>query len=123
MLNGSVYLPGDTLVITDVGVVTSIMDPGFSLVCMTRHVNTQCCRTNDGGNIGEWFFPNGTMVLRYSGYPRFDFTRTGYTREVRLSRRNNAMTPVGDYECRVPGPDGVNTSAHASVTLALSEWH
>ena len=109
------YLPGDSILITDIGEFTSSTDPGRSLVCVTSNVNTQCCRGSDGGNVGEWYFPDGTMVPRNSDAPSADFTRTGFTHEVRLNRKNDALTPTGTYECRVPD------SGTGSVTIAIGE--
>ena len=103
-LAGTVYLPGDTVVITDIGEFT---DPGTSLVCVTSNVNTECCRGSDGGNVGEWHFPDGTIVPRYNQDPNADFSRSAFTHEVRLNRRNTgAMLPTGAYECRVPSLGG-----------------
>ena len=107
-LNGIVYLPGDTVLITAIG--HSGTDPDSSLVCVTSNVNTQCCRESDGGNVGEWYFPGGTIVPRQNSAPSADFTRSGFTHQVRLNRRNSAMSPTGIYECRVPDGDGMNTA-------------
>ena len=107
-LNGVVYLPGDTVFITDIGI----------LVCNTANVNTNCCRMSDGGNVGEWFFPNGTIVPRTRDSPNGDFTRTGWTHQVRLNRRNNTMTPLGTYTCVVPD---VNNIMNHTATITLSE--
>ena len=112
------YLPGDTILITDIGATHSgTPDPGQALVCITTNVNTKCCRGSDGGSVGDWFFPDGTMVPRGNDDP---ITRTGWTHQVRLSRRNNAMTPTGDHECRVPDENSglIHT---ASITLVLGE--
>ena len=117
-LNGVVYLPGDSVLITDIGIgKKGPPDPGFALVCITTNVNTNCCRAADGENVGEWFFPNGNMVPRNRDSPNGDFTRTGFTHQVRLNRRNsNAMTPLGTYTCVVP--DMNNTMNHtATITL------
>ena len=61
-----IYLPGDTVLITDIGTVngTESNDTGTALVCVTTNINTQCCRRSDGGNRGEWYNPNGTIVPR-----------------------------------------------------------
>ena len=112
------YLPGDTVLITDIGEFTdrTADGAGSSLVCVTSNVNTGCCRESDGGNVGEWYFPNGTIVPRNSGASSADFTRSGFTRQVRLNRRNSATSPTGIYECRVP--DGVTGElVIASVTI------
>ena len=116
------YLPGDTVLITDIEVdVVADPNPGSSLVCNTSDVNTHCCRGGDnpnGPSLGEWYFPNGTIVPRLSASPNGDFTRTGSTHQVRLNRRNNAMTPLGNYTCVVP--DMINTMNH-TATIILGE--
>ena len=115
------YLPGDTVLITDIGVFTSVTadGAGSSLVCVTRNVNTECCTGRDnpnGGAVGKWHFPDGTIVPRYSVDPNADFSRSGFTQQVRLNRRNNAMSPTGAYECRVP-PLGGGALVSASITI------
>ena len=107
------HLPGDTVVITAIG--DSRTDPDSSLVCVTSNVNIYCCRESDGGNVGEWYFPSGIMVPRRNSAPSSDFTRSGFTHQVRLNRRNNAMSPTGIYECRVPDPVATNASQEGAV--------
>ena len=122
-LNGVVYLPGDTVLITDIGLsilVGDTFDPGSSLVCITTNINTNCCRGKDGGNVEKWFFPDGTIVPRNRDSPNGDFTRSGYTHQVRLNRRNNAMTPLGTYECRVPHMDTTCSKMH-TATITIGE--
>ena len=115
------YLPGDTVLITDIGVFTSVTadGAGSSLVCVTSNVNIQCCRginNPNGGALGEWHFPDGTIVPRYSADLDADFSRSGFTHQVRLNRRNNAIGPTGAYECRVP-PLGGGALVTASITI------
>ena len=123
-LNGVVYLPGNTTLITGIGIdVPADPDPGSSLVCNTANVNTHCCRGSNNPNgpgLGEWYFPDGTIVPRLATSPNGDFTRTGWTHEVRLNRRNDAMTPLGTYECRVPHMDTTSTEVH-TATIILGE--
>ena len=112
------YLPGDAVLITDIGEFTAATaaGAGTSLVCVTSNVNTQCCRGSDGGNVGEWYFPDGTIVPRNKGAETNDFTRSGFTHQVRLNRRNSATSPTGTYECRVP--DGATGElVNASIIL------
>ena len=114
------YLHGDTVIITDIGIdIKADPHPGSSLVCNTSNVNTHCCRganNPNGGSLGEWYFPNGTIVPRPRDSPNGNLTRTGYTHQVRLNRRNNAMTPLGTYTCVVP--DMYNTmNFTASIIL------
>ena len=78
--------------------------------------------------MGEWFFPDGTIVPRQGAAPTADFTRSGFTQQVRLNHRNNAMTPTGVFECRVPARDygggGELTSevVTASITLSTGQY-
>ena len=117
-LNGGVYLPGDSIPIADIGTIID-PHPGLSLVCVTRNVNRHCCRTSDGGNIGEWHFPNGSIVPRNRVSPHGDFSRSGYDQEVRLNRRNHAMMPLGVYSCRVPNEGGDIISANITLTAGM----
>ena len=116
------YLPGDTVVITDIGVdVPADPNPGSSLVCNTSNVNDHCCRGENNPNgpaLGDWYFPNGTIVPRLGASPNGDFTRTGFFHQLRLNRRNSAIIPLGTYECRIPHMDTFNTEVHtATITL------
>lgn len=85
---------------------------GSSLVCVTTNVNTACCRGSDnpeniinGGIMGEWLFPNRTMVPHHDKSEE-NFTRSGYTEQVRLNRRNGTTSPIGFYVCEVPDITG-----------------
>ena len=124
-LNGIVYHPGETVIITGIG--DSTTDPaGSSLVCVTSNVNTECCRNTDGpggsgGNVGEWHFPNGTMVPRNSGAPSVNFTRSGFIHQVRLNRRNNAMSPTGIYECRVLDSGAATSASVVTAQITVGE--
>ena len=102
VLRETTYLPGSTVLITDIGTPggTDPDQPGGTLVCVTTNINTQCCRNSDGGNVGDWYFPNGTRVNRGNGAG--PFFRTPSTYQVRLGRKSGVMGPVGAYECRVP---------------------
>ena len=117
---GERYDSGDTIYISDIGISnfgTALLGPGSSLACVTSEVNSQCCRGSDGGNVGEWYFPDGTIVPRNRQSPGGDFTRSGYTEQVRLNRRNDAMGPTGTYTCRVP--DGENSGLIHEATIRL----
>ncbi len=89
-MSGTVYLPGDTIPITDVGNSylsgsgTNQDDPGPSLVCVTRNVNTMCCGGAGNGSVGNWYYPNGTIVLGNNVNPDGDFTRSSHTQQIRL---------------------------------------
>ena len=120
-LDGTVYLPGDTVLISDIGAAGTgslASEAGTSLVCETANLGIVCCRGSDGNRAGDWFFPDGTIVPPSSANREADFTRTGYTQQVRLNRRNDAMTPTGTFECRVL--DGAGVTQSASIALALA---
>ena len=113
MLNGMTYLPGDFVLISDIGPQPADRnDSGSTLICVTTNVNTACCRGNDNnaltnataGSVGEWYYPNGTIVPRPGSNVR-DFERVGYTHQVRLGKAVlNSTPPPGVYTCRVPEP-------------------
>ncbi len=129
-MSGTVYLPGDTIPITDVG--DSYLpgsgvnqdDPGPSLVCVTSNVNTNCCRGRDhtgtSGPVGNWLFPDGTIILGNNANPTGDITRSSNTQQIRLNRkRPDVMSPTGVYTCEVP--DGSNTAIIHKATITLGE--
>ncbi len=96
-------------------------DPGLSLVCNTSNVNTNCCRGSDhpgNGSVGNWFYPDGAIVLGNSANSNGNFTRSSYTQQIRLNRkRPDVMSPTGVYTCQVP--DEYNSMIHtANITLA-----
>ena len=109
---GNRYEPGDSILITDVGLHHGDADPGDSLVCVTTDVNTQCC--TDVGGVGEWFFPNGNTVPRNIDDPNRNsqIVRTGRVNQVRLNFRTRQTSPTGEYTCVVPETGGsVNQTA------------
>ena len=119
------YLPGDTVLITDIGVAgisgAEVAEARTSLVCETANLNITCCRgAGDGNRAGDWYFPNGGEVPSNNGNDGADFARSGYTQQVRLNRRNGAMTPTGTFECRIlDGDDMLLGSANITVTTGV----
>ena len=94
-------------------------DPGSSLVCNTTNINAQCCRSADnpnGESRGEWYLPDGTMIINT---PDINFSRTRYTQQVRLIRRNNAMSPTGVFTCEVP--NDVDSTMPYTATITISK--
>ena len=115
-LRGEALLPGDSVLITDIGDSAS---GGAPLTCVTTNVNMACCRGRDGGVVGEWYHPDGTIVLRNADVDSSVdnvFTRSGFTHEVHLNRRANAMGPLGVYSCIVPD-EVTGADVSASITL------
>ena len=115
-LNGTVYLPNDTILITDIGSenTSDPSDPGFSLVCVTTNVNNQYCIDADGEDEGEWLDPDGIMILNST---TDNFYRTYYTHQIRLNRRNDTISPTGVFTCEVPN-DEYDIMPHiATITI------
>ena len=103
---GNRYEPGDSILITDIGLHHGDVAPGDSLVCVTTDVNTQCC--TDEGDVGEWFLPNGSMVLHSIDDPNQNtqIVRTGHANQVRLNFRTRQTSPTGEYTCVIPETSG-----------------
>ena len=70
----------------------------------------------NGRGRGEWYLPDGTRIL---STPLTNFYRTRYTQQVRLSHRNNAMSPTGVFTCVVPN-DGYSTMPF-TATITIGE--
>ena len=93
--------------------LTDIGEGDDALLCLTN--NTQCCRGPDnlnGGGLGEWYFPDGTLVP--SGNT-FSIYRNRNRSTVQLNRRNNAQSPTGVYRCEIPDASGSNRSVFVGV--------
>ena len=76
---------------------------------------TDCC-TNMKGETrnGEWYYPNGDEVLT-KGMNQ-DFYRNRKTQQVILNRRNNAMSPTGNFCCEL-----MNPTERICITLEASK--
>ena len=89
------YTNNSMVTITDIG------SDDRALLCITN--NSTCCRNK----VGEWYFPNKSIVLiQDSGG---DFYRNRGDQVVRLHRRNNACPYAschGEYCCEVPNAIG-----------------
>ena len=99
---GNRYEPCDSILITDIGRHHGDTGPEDSLVCVTTDVNTQCC--TDEGGVGEWFFPNGSMVPHNTGS---QIVSTGHdNHQVHLNFEDRQESPTGEYTCVVPETNG-----------------
>ena len=126
ILNGTTYLPGDSVLISDIGPQPADRsDSGSTLVCVTTNVNTACCRGGDNNNttnatagaVGKWYYPDGTPVPRPDGGNVVDFVRVGFTLHLRLARQISTSTPLlGVYTCQVPDPS-TGFVYSASITI------
>ena len=125
-MNNNILLPNDVVLISDIGDIfirppKTQQFPGSALVCVTTNVNTDCCRGSDknnnthGGLVGQWFFPNSTIVPRPNN--SFSFSRRGGDDQVGLTKLvDKTAGPPGVYRCDVPhGNNGTNFSASISL--------
>ncbi len=117
-MSGTVYLPGDTIPITDVG---DSFEAGPSLVCVTSNVNIMCCggsNHNGSGPVGNWFYPDGAAVSQNNVKSNGNFTRSSHSQQIHLNRkRTDVLSPTGVYTCEVPDESNTATTHTATVTL------
>ena len=116
-LNGTFYGNNSVVDLGDIGVGTNILGEGDSmgLRCLTD--STQCCRGSDNpstGALGEWYFPDGTLVPNGLDASRSIYRNRGPS-VVRLNRRNNAQSPNGVYRCEIPDASGTTQNIFIGV--------
>ncbi len=95
----------------------------FGLPSLTCHTDlTTCCRNSDNngnGGLGQWTYPDGSVVLNDGGGPTkpFYFNRNA-PQLIRLNRRvTNPLAPTGSYCCTVP-----TTREDITLCVNLGEW-
>ena len=116
-LNDAFYGNNSVVDLGDIGVGSNTLGDGDSmgLRCLTD--STQCCRGSDNpstGALGEWYFPDGTLVPDGLVASRDIFRNRGPS-VVRLNRRNNAQSPTGVYRCEIPDASGTNRNIFVGV--------
>ena len=115
-LNGTTYHNNSKVTLEDIG------DGEDGLLCRTNL--TACCQrpyTGDNGSaIGNWFFPNGSIVRSSSA--SWDFHRTRGQMEVVLHRIRGGEE--GIYRCEIHDSKNINQTIYIGVYSAASgEWH
>ena len=77
----------------------------------------QCCRGDDtpgvGGALGNWFYPDGSLVRVNGSYD--DFYRNRGLGIVRLNRRNDSMSPTGQFCCVVPDATFMDKTTYINI--------
>ena len=58
-----------------------------------------CCSHSQGPHRGDWYFPDGTTRLPFSGGG--DIFESRGPQRVSLHHRNNAYSPSGVYRCSI----------------------
>ena len=107
-LNGTTYQNNSCVTLEDIG-----EENDTALLCMTNF--TACCRApytdENGSAIGNWFFPNGTVVP--SSGTHEDFYRTRGRMMVALNRRRGGVD--GIYSCEIPDSTNVTQTIYIGV--------
>ena len=107
-LRGKFYGNDSNIVITDIG-----EGEDGALLCFTDL--TECCHGSHISNskaLGEWFFPNGSVVGVDS--TKEFYKNRGHSR-VRLHRKKNVTSPIGQFCCEVPDATLTNIRICANV--------
>ena len=109
-LNGVSYGNNSEVNIIDIG------SDQHSLQCVTN--NTYCCERIEW-RVGEWFFPNMSVVRRKGDGGSFYRDRDQSV--VRLHRRHNVMMPNGSFCCEIPDANNEIQSICIEVILPESK--
>ena len=106
ILRGRPYRINSNVTLEDIG------EGDDALLCITNQ--TACCRPpytgETGPALGNWFFPNGTVV--FSG-DQSDFFGTRGQMVVRMNRRRGGVE--GIYRCEIPDAMNVTQTKHIGV--------
>ena len=120
-LGNTTLLPESSVLFSDIGHHPhDRADPGSTLVCVTTNVNQHCCRGADGGNVGEWYYPDGSQVPRPFSTENPTLFRVGYTHQLRLGTEGDPVGPFGVYTCEVPNSSGIKVNATIFINGLLS---
>ncbi len=109
---------------TEIILITSIGEDAVDgLPSLTCHTDlTTCCRSkadnNGNGALGQWTFPNGSVVLKNGGGQQFYIVKkTAQVIELNRRETTNPLAPTGSYCCTVPTTEGEMT-----LCANLGEW-
>ena len=109
-LRGTTYQNNSYVALEDIG------ENDTALLCMTNL--TTCCRPPYTGEnecvLGNWYFPNGTIVP--SSGKQQDFHRTRGQSVVLLNRRRGGEE--GIYRCEIPDSMNVTQTIYIGVYTA-----
>ena len=92
IFRGVSYPNNSELFIGDIGDTST----GSAILCTTNR--SPCCSTN---SVGEWYYPNGSMVPNNGAQQDFFRSRSN-NQTIYLNRRNNARSPGGSFCCELP---------------------
>ena len=95
-----------------------------ALFCITK--KRACCRPpytgENGPDIGNWFFPNGTRIYTPGEGTDWDFYRTRGEMVILMHRRGGGED--GIYHCEIPDAINVTQTIYIGVYSASNgEWY
>ena len=116
-LSGITYQNNSLVTLEDIG------EAGDALFCITDL--TACCRPpytgENGPDIGNWFFPNGTQIYTPGEGTDWDFYRTRGETVILMHRKGGGED--GIYRCEIPDAINVAQTIHIGVYSAYTgEW-
>ena len=100
IFRGVSYPNNSVLSLNDVGDYST----GCAIFCTTNR--SKCC-SYPADRVGEWYYPNGSIVPNDAAGKDF-YRGRGYNQTIHLSRRNNTQTPTGSFCCELPDNSDVN---------------
>ena len=117
-LNGTTYQNNSIVILENIG-----EGDDDALLCITNY--TACCRPPYTGGLalGNWFFPNGTIVPSetHTSGEEWDFYRSRDQMMVHLHRKRGGVE--GIYRCEIPGAMNVNQIVYIRLySASTGEW-
>ena len=90
--------------------LTEIGEGEDALICKTDREG--CCKTRLN-RIGEFYYPNGVKIpINKRGEKLY---RNRGEKEVRLNRKEGAVSPIGRFHCEIPDAKGVMQSLYITL--------
>ena len=89
--------------------LTEVGTDSDALICLTTFM--ECCRgsdTNGARTMGNWMFPDGSVVPGQNGGA--SLSRSRGPSSVILHRTNNVMSPTRVYTCEIPDANSISTT-------------
>ena len=110
-LRNTTYQNNSIVILEDIG------EGDDALLCKTNQI--ACCQPENTSLLGNWFFPNGTIVPSHNVW---DVYRTRGQMVVRLHRREGGEE--GIYRCEIPDTMNVTQTIYIRVySASTGEWY
>ena len=107
-LNEEVIVNNSNIPITMIG-----MGDSEALHCFTDLYQLSINNSGTLEDVGEWYFPNGSVVVAENG----DIYTTRGDRVVRLHVKDNVTMPAGKYHCDILDANRTNQSIYVNIYI------